>query len=97
MPQKVPDAPKGCWELDPTTISSEQLEVIEVVKDKDMVMVNNEDAIIKETIDDSMKETDSEEMNNDMGTHGEEKMEILKLWKRKNCRMCRGAWSGECV
>ncbi|KAI4347435.1 hypothetical protein L6164_008249 [Bauhinia variegata] len=69
--EEARNAPKGCRELDPAAIPSEFLQVIEVVKEEDMV--NNLDKIIEETAKDCMQNSNGEEMTNGMVKRREEK------------------------
>ncbi|XP_061342579.1 uncharacterized protein LOC133288778 [Gastrolobium bilobum] len=67
---EAPNAPKGCRVLDPAATPLELLQVIEVVKEEDMV--DNEDNVIKETSD-NMKEANCEENIIDVDKLREEK------------------------
>ncbi|OIW06309.1 hypothetical protein TanjilG_17683 [Lupinus angustifolius] len=68
--QEAPNAPKGCRVLDPAATPSELLQVIETVKEEEMM--DSEDAGIKETSD-NMKENEYTETIIDMEKVGEEK------------------------
>ncbi|KAI4351911.1 hypothetical protein L6164_006212 [Bauhinia variegata] len=74
--QEAQNAPKGCRELDPAATPSEFLQVIEVVKEEDMV--DNLDKIIEETAKDCIKNANGEELINDMEKCREEKEENFK-------------------
>lgn len=68
--QEAPNAPKGCRVLDPAATPFELLQVIETVKEEDMI--DSEDGVLKETCD-NIKEANCKEMISDMGKLGEEK------------------------
>ncbi|XP_057761420.1 uncharacterized protein LOC130981759 [Arachis stenosperma] len=58
--QEAPNAPKGCRVLDPAAIPSEFLQVIQTVKEEDVV--DNEDCIMTEATSNNAKEENREKM-----------------------------------
>ncbi|KAE9592639.1 putative DnaJ domain-containing protein [Lupinus albus] len=67
--QEAANAPKGCRVLDPAATPSELLQVIETVKEEEMM--DSEDAGVKETSD-NIKETENTEIIIEMENVGEE-------------------------